>query len=163
MCFPREKNSRARGGVKHVQSAHRNELRERKRIASVTSHQYADEVGILGNGWNKMAGAKQDVQQFFPCLKGYRVRNPSRQLITISRIERCIFRTGWWTSRLNHFCFCSPAGVPGPTVGAGASSFALSALFFGWLVRRRRQTSLSCLLECSADVRAKRRPSPCHN
>lgn len=27
--------------------------------------------------------------------------------------------------------------VPGPTVGAGASSFALAALFLGWLVRRR--------------------------
>lgn len=26
--------------------------------------------------------------------------------------------------------------VPGPTVGAGASSFALAALFLGWLVRR---------------------------
>jgi hypothetical protein len=35
---------------------HRNELREEKRIASVTSHQYAGELGILGNGWNKMAG-----------------------------------------------------------------------------------------------------------
>ena len=32
----------------------------------------------------------------------------------------------------------SPAvAVPGPTVGAGASSFALAALFLGWLVRRR--------------------------
>ena len=30
------------------------------------------------------------------------------------------------------------ATVPGPTVGAGASSFALAALFLGWLVRRRR-------------------------
>jgi len=29
------------------------------------------------------------------------------------------------------------AAVPGPTVGAGASSFALAALFLGWLVRRR--------------------------
>ena len=28
--------------------------------------------------------------------------------------------------------------VPGPTVGAGASSFGLAALFLGWLVRRRR-------------------------
>jgi hypothetical protein len=27
--------------------------------------------------------------------------------------------------------------VPGPTVGAGASSFAFAALFLGWLVRRR--------------------------
>jgi hypothetical protein len=27
--------------------------------------------------------------------------------------------------------------VPGPTVGAGASSFAIAALFLGWLVRRR--------------------------
>jgi hypothetical protein len=27
--------------------------------------------------------------------------------------------------------------VPGPTVGAGASSFALAALFLGWFVRRR--------------------------
>jgi hypothetical protein len=37
---------------------HRNELREEKRIASVTSHQYAGELGILGNDWNKMAGTK---------------------------------------------------------------------------------------------------------
>jgi hypothetical protein len=29
------------------------------------------------------------------------------------------------------------APVPGPTLGAGASSFALAALFLGWLVRRR--------------------------
>jgi hypothetical protein len=29
------------------------------------------------------------------------------------------------------------APVPGPTVGAGASSFALAALLLGWLVRRR--------------------------
>jgi hypothetical protein len=29
------------------------------------------------------------------------------------------------------------SAVPGPTVGAGASSFALTALFLGWLVRRR--------------------------
>jgi hypothetical protein len=29
------------------------------------------------------------------------------------------------------------AAVPGPTVGTGASSFALAALFLGWLVRRR--------------------------
>jgi hypothetical protein len=29
------------------------------------------------------------------------------------------------------------APVPGPTVGAGASSFAIAALFLGWLVRRR--------------------------
>ena len=29
------------------------------------------------------------------------------------------------------------ASVPGPTVGAGASSFALAALFLGWLARRR--------------------------
>jgi hypothetical protein len=29
-------------------------------------------------------------------------------------------------------------GVPGPTVGTGASSFALATLFLGWLVRRRR-------------------------
>jgi hypothetical protein len=27
--------------------------------------------------------------------------------------------------------------VPGPTVGAGTSSFALAALFLGWLARRR--------------------------
>jgi len=31
----------------------------------------------------------------------------------------------------------SVSTVPGPTVGAGASSFALAALFLGWLVRRR--------------------------
>jgi hypothetical protein len=31
----------------------------------------------------------------------------------------------------------APVGVPGPTVGAGASSFALAALFLSWLVRRR--------------------------
>ena len=31
----------------------------------------------------------------------------------------------------------SPAAVPGPTVGAGASSFALAALLLCWLVRRR--------------------------
>jgi hypothetical protein len=31
----------------------------------------------------------------------------------------------------------TPAAVPGPTVGAGASSFALATLFLGWLVRRR--------------------------
>jgi len=31
------------------------------------------------------------------------------------------------------------APVPGPTVGAGASSFALAALVLGWLVRRRAQ------------------------
>lgn len=29
------------------------------------------------------------------------------------------------------------APVPGPTVGAGASSFALAAMLLGWLVRRR--------------------------
>jgi hypothetical protein len=29
------------------------------------------------------------------------------------------------------------AAVPGPTVGGGAASFALAALFLGWLVRRR--------------------------
>jgi hypothetical protein len=29
------------------------------------------------------------------------------------------------------------ATVPGPTVGAGASSFVLAALFLGWLARRR--------------------------
>jgi hypothetical protein len=29
------------------------------------------------------------------------------------------------------------SAVPGPTVGAGASSFAFAALFLGWLVRRR--------------------------
>jgi hypothetical protein len=29
------------------------------------------------------------------------------------------------------------AAVPGPTVGDGAASFALAALFLGWLVRRR--------------------------
>jgi hypothetical protein len=29
------------------------------------------------------------------------------------------------------------AAVPGPTVGAGASSFALAALFLGWFMRRR--------------------------
>jgi hypothetical protein len=29
--------------------------------------------------------------------------------------------------------------VPGPTVGAGASSFALAAIFLGWLMRRRGQ------------------------
>jgi hypothetical protein len=32
-----------------------------------------------------------------------------------------------------------PAAVPGPEVGAGASSFALSALLLGWFVRRRGQ------------------------
>jgi hypothetical protein len=31
----------------------------------------------------------------------------------------------------------SAAAVPGPTVGAGGSSFALAALFLGWLMRRR--------------------------
>jgi hypothetical protein len=35
---------------------HRNELREEKRIASLTSHQYAGEPGNFKNGWNKMAG-----------------------------------------------------------------------------------------------------------
>jgi hypothetical protein len=29
------------------------------------------------------------------------------------------------------------AAVPAPEVGAGASSFALAALFLGWLMRRR--------------------------
>jgi len=33
----------------------------------------------------------------------------------------------------------TPAAVPGPTVGAGASSFALAALLLCWLVRRRGQ------------------------
>jgi len=33
--------------------------------------------------------------------------------------------------------FTTLAAVPGPTVGAGASSFPLAALFLGWLVRRR--------------------------
>jgi hypothetical protein len=33
----------------------------------------------------------------------------------------------------------SAAAVPGPTVGAGTSSFALAALFLGWLVRGRGQ------------------------
>ena len=36
----------------------------------------------------------------------------------------------------------SSVAVPGPTVGAGTSSFALAALFFGWLIRRRRQVDL---------------------
>lgn len=31
----------------------------------------------------------------------------------------------------------APSAVPGPTVGAGASSFVLAALLLGWLVRRR--------------------------
>ena len=34
--------------------------------------------------------------------------------------------------------FDPTAAVPGPTLGAGASSFALAALFLGWIVRRRR-------------------------
>jgi hypothetical protein len=33
------------------------------------------------------------------------------------------------------------AAVPGPTVGAGASSFAMAALFLGWFVRRRAHQS----------------------
>lgn len=37
----------------------------------------------------------------------------------------------------NQVIASSAAAVPGPTVGAGASSFALAALFLGWLVRRR--------------------------
>lgn len=35
------------------------------------------------------------------------------------------------------------AAVPGPTVGAGASSFALAALLLGWLVRRRRENQFA--------------------
>jgi hypothetical protein len=35
---------------------------------------------MVGTKWR---GAKQEVQQFFPCLKGHRVRNPSRQLTRI--------------------------------------------------------------------------------
>lgn len=30
----------------------------------------------------------------------------------------------------------TPAAVPGPTIGAGASSFILAILFVGWLLRR---------------------------
>jgi hypothetical protein len=33
--------------------------------------------------------------------------------------------------------FTPPAAVPGPTIGAGASSFALAALMLGWFMRRR--------------------------
>ncbi len=36
------------------------------------------------------------------------------------------------------------APVPGPTVGTGASSFALAALFLGWLARRRGHHGVSC-------------------
>lgn len=40
----------------------------------------------------------------------------------------------------------TPSAVPGPTVGGGASSLALAALFLGWLIRRRsNQFALSPL------------------
>ena len=37
------------------------------------------------------------------------------------------------------FGLVNTAAVPGPTVGAGASSFALAAIFLGWIMRRRGQ------------------------
>jgi hypothetical protein len=43
-------------------------------------------------------------------------------------------RHGRWESNLVSL---DVRTVPGPEVGAGASSFALAALFLGWLVRRR--------------------------
>jgi uncharacterized protein (TIGR03382 family) len=43
---------------------------------------------------------------------------------------------------LDNVSVSSVAAVPGPTVGAGTSSFALATLLLGWLVRRRRRQLL---------------------
>jgi hypothetical protein len=79
-------------------------------INSIGSWQNSENIGFLGGLYDPNAAATYTFD--------LTLTNPATQGL-VSSVEIKV------------------AAVPGPTVGAGASSFALAAIFLGWLVRRR--------------------------